>query len=70
MNLKANDIVENITSSTWRLNNLYYIRNKKGKKVLFKMNDTQEVLHKDKSQYVMCLKGNECLNWSWNEEQR
>ncbi len=57
MNLKANDIVENITSSTWRLNNLYYIRNKKGKKVLFKMNDTQEVLHKDKSQYVMCLKG-------------
>lgn len=29
----------------WRLNNLYYIINKEGKKVLFRMNDQQAYLH-------------------------
>jgi len=57
MNLNPKDVVENIHDSTWRLNNLYFIRDKKGKKVLFKMNDTQCVLHADKSQYTMALKG-------------
>lgn len=41
----------------WRMNNLYHIRTKAGKKVKFKMNATQKVLHASKSNLNMTLKG-------------
>lgn len=39
------DIEAHFADRTWRLNNLYYIKGKNGKKVLFKMNDVQKEIH-------------------------
>ena len=38
------EIIEHLKSPKWRLNNLYYIKTKGGKKIKFKMNKTQEYL--------------------------
>lgn len=37
-----NELVESLGDWRWRLNNLYFVRNEKGQKVLFKMNETQQ----------------------------
>lgn len=39
------DIEAHFADRTWRLNNLYYIKGKSGKKILFKMNDIQKEIH-------------------------
>lgn len=39
------DIEAHFADRKWRLNNLYFIKNKQGKKVLFKMNSIQEEIH-------------------------
>lgn len=36
---------EKMGDRKWRLNNLYYVKDENGNKVLFKMNDVQEYLH-------------------------
>lgn len=43
---KLEKIKTKLQDQEWRLNNLYYIKNKKGKKVLFKMNWAQRLLFK------------------------
>lgn len=43
--LKAQDIEAHFADRWWRLNNLYYIKDKKGKKVLFKPNKIQKIIH-------------------------
>jgi hypothetical protein len=39
---ELDSLKENLKNFKWRLNNLYYVRDKHGNKVLFKMNKTQE----------------------------
>ena len=39
------EIKEKFSDRKWRLNNLYYVKDEKGNKVLFKMNIVQEYLH-------------------------
>jgi len=39
------EIQERLGDRLWRLNNLYYIKDKKGKKVLFNMNEVQKEIH-------------------------
>lgn len=43
---KIKKIEDKLSDQEWRINNLYYIKNKKGKKVLFKMNWAQRMLFK------------------------
>ncbi|HEC64410.1 MAG TPA: terminase [bacterium] len=38
------EIKKHLSDREWRLNNLYYIRDEKGNKVLFKLNETQKYL--------------------------
>lgn len=38
------ELTENLSNHKWRLNNLYYIRDEKGRKVQFKLNSAQEWL--------------------------
>lgn len=40
------EISQYLEDPEWRLNNLYYIKNKSGKKVLFQMNPVQKILYK------------------------
>lgn len=39
-----NELIEKLSDTYWRLNNLYYVKDEKGDKVLFQMNDAQEKL--------------------------
>ena len=41
------DLLDKITSKFWRLNNLYYIRDKDGKLVKLKLNKAQVTVIKD-----------------------
>lgn len=43
--LSEKEIIEHFNDRKWRLNNLYFIRDSSGRKVLFKMNPVQEYLH-------------------------
>lgn len=44
--IKDTDIIkDNLSDRLWRLNNLYYIKDSQGNKVLFKLNQTQRKLH-------------------------
>lgn len=43
--LSAQEIQEHFEDRWWRLNNLYYIKDKTGKKVLFKVNDIQKEIY-------------------------
>lgn len=45
--MTENEIREGMKSEEWRLNNLYYIRDKRGRKVLFKMNWAQRLLYQN-----------------------
>jgi len=56
-NFSQEELVDNIHDKTWRMKNLYFIRNKAGKKVLFKMNKTQIKLDNSNSNFNMTLKG-------------
>lgn len=47
---------EKLQDREWRLNNLYYIKNKQGKKVLFKMNWAQMRLYENRWYYNVILK--------------
>lgn len=51
------ELVMSIHSKKWRMDNLYVIRNKAGKTVLFRKNATQERLDRSKSRWNMTLKG-------------
>ena len=42
--LKEDDIKKNIKDREWRLNNLYWIRDEKGRRIKFKLNWAQELL--------------------------
>ena len=42
--LKEDDIKKNIKDRKWRLNNLYWIRDEKGRRIKFKLNWAQELL--------------------------
>lgn len=43
--LSVEEIRKHLSDREWRLNNLYYIRDERGNKVLFKFNETQKFLH-------------------------
>ena len=43
--LSVEEINKHFSDRWWRLNNLYYIRDERGNKVLFKPNETQSFLH-------------------------
>jgi hypothetical protein len=45
MEITEDILKEKLTDRKWRINNLYYIKDKSGKKVLFNMNPMQEYLH-------------------------
>lgn len=49
-------IKEKLSSQRWRINNLYYITDKEGKKVKFKMNMAQEYLYDNMHYYNVILK--------------
>lgn len=43
--MSVEEIQKHLADREWRLNNLYYIRDERGNKVLFSMNETQKFLH-------------------------
>lgn len=43
--ITVKELQEKLSDPKWRINNLYYIKNEKGEKVLFKMNPVQEFLY-------------------------
>jgi len=43
--LTIQEIKNHLSDRKWRINNLYYIRDERGNKVLFKMNPTQEYIY-------------------------
>lgn len=47
---------ETLGNKYWRLNNLYYIKDKNGKKIKFKLNWAQEKFHKNKHNRNLILK--------------
>jgi len=56
-NFTEHELIDNIHDSSWRLKNLYFIRDKGARTILFNKNQTQEQLHKSKSNLNMTLKG-------------
>lgn len=51
------ELIDNIHDSSWRIQNLYKIRNKKSKTIPFALNATQKVLHASTDRFNMTLKG-------------
>lgn len=47
-NANFDKLFEKLSDKYWRLNNLYYIKDKDGKKIKFKLNWAQEKFHKEK----------------------
>ena len=43
--IEISKLQETVGNRKWRLNNLYYVKDENGNKVLFKMNKVQEYLH-------------------------
>lgn len=43
--MKVDTLKEHLKDRKWRLNNLYYVKDKQGNKVLFKLNKVQDYLH-------------------------
>ncbi|MFA6991920.1 MAG: terminase [Candidatus Gracilibacteria bacterium] len=54
--LLKDEIIAKLGDPYWRCNNLYYIKDKKGKKVLFKFNKVQEILWKALWYFNICPK--------------
>lgn len=44
---KINEAIKRLGDAYWRINNLYYIKDKQGRKVIFKLNWAQQALYKD-----------------------
>jgi hypothetical protein len=57
INLDHEDLIDNIHDASWRIQNCYLIRNKKGKTSKLNLNKTQNVLHAARSRFNMTLKG-------------
>lgn len=45
LDISLDELQAKLSDRKWRLNNLYYVKDEKGNKVLFKMNEVQEHLH-------------------------
>lgn len=45
MDISIEEIKKHLSDRWWRINNLYYIKDKKGNKVLFKPNEVQKEIH-------------------------
>lgn len=63
------ELVERLKDKHWRMNNLYFIKDKRGKKVLFKYNQVQDEYQKNKHNRNIILKARqqgfttyECIN--------
>lgn len=56
-NLSELDLAEKMLDKNWRMANLYYIKNKAGKRVKFQPNKTQKRLSRSKSRFNATLKG-------------
>lgn len=54
--MTADDVKDNLGDYWWRLNNLYFIKNKAGKKVLFKPNPAQIDFNNNKTHLNIILK--------------
>ncbi len=53
---KTEAIIKQLSDKYWRLNNLYFIKDKNGEKVKFKFNWAQEIYHKTKHNRNIILK--------------
>lgn len=50
------EMLTNLANKEWRMNNLYYIKNKDGGKTLFKMNEAQADFHENRRKRNIILK--------------